>query len=139
MSAAAPFLAVVTAGGSLNRNYEDLKAAQDLKGYVEGREKLSKTDMVTMQIPNPQSPGQHIEFQVSAKNEKERMDQKIRQSKSKLLSTSLTLAAGSTSVLGYAAAGGMFGTGGVAAALTGAVAATPYLAGAAMIVESSII
>lgn len=130
-SSAAPLLGLVTAGPAMNLHYSSLKEAQDTLGYVENREKLSKTDKISLEL------GVGAEFEVSARAEKKRLETKVRDAKSKMLSTTLGAAAGGASVLGYAAAGGMFGSGTVAAALTGAVAATPYLAGAAMIVGSA--
>lgn len=130
-SSAAPLLGLVTAGPAMNLHYASLKEAQDTLGYVESREKLSKTDKISLEL------GVGAEFEVSAKGEKSRLQTKVRDAKSKMLSTTLGAAAGGASVLGYAAAGGMFGSGTVAAALTGAVAATPYLAGAAMVVGSA--
>jgi hypothetical protein len=132
ISSALPFLAVATAGGSLNRHLETLKETQDLLGYVRAREQLYGSDKIALEL------GVGVpELSVSARAEKQRLETKVLQAKSKLVSTYLTLAAGGASVLGYAAAGGAFGTGGMAIALTGAVAATPYLAGAGMMVGSA--
>ena len=130
-SSAAPLLGLVTAGPAMNMHYSNLKEAQDTLGYVENREKLSKTDKISLEL------GVGADFEVSAKAEKKRLETKVRDAKTKMLSTTLGAAAGGASVLGFAAAGGMFGTGTAAAALTGAVAATPYLAGAAMVVGSA--
>lgn len=130
-SSAAPLLGLVTAGPAMNLHYSNLKEAQDTLGYVENREKLSTTDKISLEL------GVGAKFDVSAKAEKKRLETKVRDAKTKMLSTTLGAAAGGASVLGFAAAGGMFGSGTVAAALTGAVAATPYLAGAAMVVGSA--
>lgn len=133
ISSVAPVVALGTAGATMNKHYEALKDAQDHLGYVRGREKYSKTDLITLEAGTPQNP---VSVPVSAEAERKRTELKIRTAKSKLASTGLLGAAGATSVVGYAAAGGMFGTGAMAATLTGAVAATPYLAGAAMIIGS---
>jgi hypothetical protein len=133
VSSVAPIVALGTAGATMNKHYEALKEAQDHLAYVQGREKYSKTDLVTLEAGTPANP---ISVPVSAEAEKKRTELKIRNAKSKLASTGLLGAAGASSVVGYAAAGGMFGTGAMAATLTGAVAATPYLAGAAMIIGS---
>lgn len=130
VSSVAPFVALAGAGASLNKHYEALKEAQDLRGYVESREKFSKTDKIELEV------GVGASIPVSAEAEKKRLDLKIRTAKSKLASTVLMGAAGGSSIVSYAAAGGAFGGGAVAGALTGALAATPYLAGAAMIVSS---
>ncbi len=130
VSAAAPLVALATAGASLNKQYESLKESQDLMHYVQQREKLSKTDMITLEV------GVNAAVPVSAEAEKKRLELKIRTAKAKLASTSLLGMAGGSSVIGFMAAGGAFGTGAMAGALTGAVAATPYLAGAAMIIGS---
>jgi hypothetical protein len=130
VSSVAPIVALATAGASLNKHYSDLKDGQDHLAYVEGREKYSKTDMITLE------GGGNASLPVSAEAEKKRTQLKIRSAKAKLASTSLLGLAGGASVMSFAAAGGAFGSGAVAAALTGAVAATPYLAGAAMIISS---
>jgi hypothetical protein len=136
VSSVAPFVAMASAGASLNKHYGELKDSQDLLGYVESREKYSKTDMITLEVGVNTQGGENPSVPVSAEAEKKRMELKIRTAKAKLASTALGGAAGAASVLSFAAAGGAFGSGATAVALTGAIAATPYLAGAAMIISS---
>lgn len=130
VSSVAPIVALATAGPTLNRAFEQIKESEDHLEYVHKREKLSKTDMITLEA------GVNVAIPVSAEQEIKRTELKLRTAKSKLASTALLGMAGGASVLSFAAAGGAFGTGAVAAALTGAAAATPFLAGAGMIISS---
>lgn len=130
ISSVAPIVALATAGPALNRHFESMTEAQDHLKYVRDQEKLSKTDLIQLKA------GLNVSVPVSAEQEKKRTELKIRTARSKLASTTLLGLAGGASVMSFAAAGGAFGTGAVAAALTGAAAATPFLAGAGMIVGS---
>ena len=132
VSSVAPIVALATAGPAINRQLEAAKEAQDHLAYVKQREKTSKTDMIKIALD--QDP--NTEIPVSAEQEIKRTELKLRTAKSKLASTTLLGMAGGASVLGFVAGGGAFGTGAVAAALTGAAAATPFLAGAGMIIGS---
>ena len=129
VSQAAALVALPAAGFVANKHLTAMKEAEDQLAYVEQREKLSDSDMITLESDRLPT------FQVSAQAEKERLSTSLRTAQSKLLSSSLIGASGLTTVLGWAAAGGAV-SGGAAGILTVAAAATPYLAGAGMVVGS---
>lgn len=119
----APILALGTAGFTLNQNLEARKTAQDQLAYLDQQQKKSTDDVVTMQLPSGR------EFSVSGRNERIRLESQASQAKMQLISTGLLAAAGGASIVGTMASAGVAGF----ASLGFAAAATPFLAGGAMV------
>ena len=160
-----PYISVATALGTVNQQQELIKDSKNQLEYAERGVRKAGGDKITIEEEAVQvgktyfledtkskryfGPANNLQpldngeassvtsYPISAERHMSALNDKVTQAKSKLASTGLAFLAGSSSIVGGVAATGALGSGTTASLIAGATAATPYLAGAAMIVGSS--
>ena len=119
----APILALASSGLAINQHMEAKIGAEKSVGQLELAQKKSDNDLVKLTLENG------VELPVSAKGERMRLETQIRQARLQLGSTGLLAASGASSIIGTMASAGVSGFAGLA----GLAAATPFLAGGALV------
>lgn len=127
ISTYAPLLALGTTGFTFNSQMEEKRETEKLLGQLDTAQakalKTKQGDLVEIET------AEGFKFKVSGKAERSRLETKLRQNKMQRWSSYALLGSGGASIIGSLASAGVAGYAGMAAA----GAATPFLAGGALV------